>query len=139
MLSKDIEELKYQFEGLNFATVYKKVEKIKKTEQYQLSPIIDKLYLNYFQIFPLTFLIFSLPDDMNDVFDQFLEISYDEIQDAKIQLFYLSIQIIIYDFRNKNDLVDQLKNKVINEIFNSLNLSSTNDKELLFFLGLILS
>ena len=78
----------------------------------------------------------SLPDDIIHTLNQFLEISYDEIKDGKYQLFYMCIKIYNHYFKNEYDSIQQSKNKVINEILNSLDLETVEDKELILFLGL---
>ena len=110
---------------------------MKKSDAHQNASLKEILYLNYFQIFTFAWFGFNLPNNLIDIINEFLEISYEDIRDIKLKLFYFCIKIRIHDLKSEQEQIIQLKTEVFDSIIAPLNSSiSHDDTELLMFIGL---
>ena len=125
-----------EYELWNHATVSSHIQEILKLVKFTDIPVRQQLYLKYYEIFSLEYWgLFAVPENITDVFKNFEKISYEQIKDISLQLFYFCIKIRISTY-NKNYLLTKELLDNTSDLAHKLEMIKDSNNELKMILGL---
>lgn len=134
--SNKIEKLEYDYEHYNHGSLRRKIKNIVQSPLIHQLPIRSKLYLKYYQIFFIQFWdLYTVPDNIIEIFDEFNAIDLDIISELKLKIFYICIKVKILIFQNEFDHANKLLGSS-QDLLTQLEANQEDDYETRKFIGL---